>query len=176
MTDERPPQAIVPSVPRALLVGAILIGLDAFYLNQGAIALLVGLWLLVITLPRTFLAKKFATVRRQRIRNIAIYFAAVILVFVFNAANNSIAKRRAEVLVSAVKAFHAKNQRYPKSLEELVPTYAERIPLAKYTFTFNQFNYSSLGNNDDARLSYIELPPFGRPTYYFRENKWGYLD
>jgi hypothetical protein len=164
----------VPSWRRALLLGSLLIVLDAFYLNQGAIALLVGLWSLVISLPRTFLAKKLAAVRKQRLRNIAIYIAAVILVFVFNAANNNIAKHRADVLVSAVKAFHAKNQQYPKSLEELVPQYVERIPVAKYTLAFNQFFYS--GNGQDAILFFVELPPFGRPTYSFARDEWTYLD
>jgi len=110
MNSEQPTALAAPSWRRALLLGSLLIFLDAFYLNQGGIALLVSLWLLVISLPRTFLAKTFATVRKQRLRNITIYFVAVILVFVFNAANNTIAKRRADVLVSAVKAFHAKNQ------------------------------------------------------------------
>jgi len=174
MNSEQPTALAVPSSRRALLLGSLLIVLDAFYLNQGAIALSVGLWLLVISLPRTFLAKKFATVRKQRLRNIAIYIVAVILVFMFNAANNAIAKRRAEVLVSAVKAFHAKNQRYPKSLGELVPDYVEQIPLAKYTLLFNHFMYH--GSGQDATLFYMELPPFGRPTYSFARNEWGYLD
>lgn len=174
MNSEQPTAVAVPSCRRALLLGSLLIVLDAFYLNLGATALLVGLWLLVVSLPRTFLAKKFATVRKQRLRNIAIYIVAVILVFMFNAVNNAIAKRRADVLVSAVKAFHTKNQRYPKSLEELVPHYVERIPLAKYTLTFDQFWYYSEGS--DARLFYVKFPPFGRPTYSFARDKWTYVD
>jgi len=174
MSGEQPTALAVTSWRRALLLGSLLIVLDAFYLNLGGIALLVGLWLLVISLPRTFLAKKFATVRRQRLRNITIYFVAVILVFMFNAVNNTIAKRRADVLVSAVKAFHTKNQRYPKSLEELVPDYVERIPLAKYTLTFDRFWYRTEGS--DAWLFYVKFPPFGRPTYSFARDKWTYLD
>jgi hypothetical protein len=174
VSSEQSTSLAVPSWRRALLLGSLLIVLDAFYLNQGGIALLVGLWLLVISLPRTFLAKKFATVRRQRLRNITIYFVAVILVFMFNAVNNTIAKRRADVLVSAVKAFHAKNQRYPKSLEELVPDYVERIPLAKYTLTFDRFWYYSEGS--DTWLVYVEIPPFGRPIYHFARDEWTYLD
>lgn len=174
MSSEQPTAPKAPSLRRALLLGSLLVFLDAFFINQGGIALLVGLWVLVIGLPVTFLSKKFVTVRRQRLRDIAIYIAAVILVFVFNAANNNIAKRRADVLVSAVKAFHAENRHYPKSLEELVPQYVERIPLAKYTLTSNRFFYS--GSDQDAILFYVELPPFGRPTYSFARDEWTYLD
>lgn len=176
MNDKKSGQAATPSARRAIFLALLLVVLDAFYLNQGAIAAVVGLWLLFISLPYTFFAKKFAAVRKQRVRNIAIYFGAVVLVLAFNAANNAIAKRRAEVLISAVQAFHAKNQRYPRSLEELVPAYIERVPLAKYTFSLNRFSYFTLENGSDARLFYVELPPFGRPTYSFGRGEWGYID
>jgi hypothetical protein len=80
-----------PSIGRAVLLGTLLVVIDAFFLNQGAIALLVGLWMLLVGLSRTFVAKKYATVRAARLRNIAVYFVAVILVFVFNALNNHLA-------------------------------------------------------------------------------------
>jgi hypothetical protein len=174
VSSDQPTAPKARSLRRALLLASLLIFLDAFYVNSGAIALLVGLWVLVIGLPRTFLAKKFVAVRRQRLRDIAIYIAAVILVFVFNAANNNIAKRRADVLVSAVKAFHTKNQRYPQSLEELVPDYVERIPLAKYTLGLNHFFYRPYSPH--PVLFYVESPPFGRPTYSFARDEWTYLD
>jgi hypothetical protein len=163
-----------PSLKRALILGALLILLDAFVVNQGAIAALVGLWLLVVSLPRTFLTKKFKGVRGPRLRNITIYGAAVLLVFALNAANNGIAQNRAEAMVSAVKAYHAENQRYPNTLEELVPGFLERVPLAKYTFSFNEFEYST--SEKDTFLFYVEFPPFGRPTFDFGRNEWDYLD
>jgi len=163
-----------PSLARALVLGALLVAVDAFFLNQGALALVVGLWLLFVSLPRTFLARKFQAVRRERLTNLAVYFVAVILVFVLNAWNNSMARSRAEVLISAVKSFHARNQRYPNSLEELVPQFIDRVPLAKYTFTFNNFWYRT--SAESTVLFYVEVPPFGRPTYSFTRNEWGYLD
>lgn len=172
--NEQPASPAKLSVWRAVLLGALLVAVDAFFLNQGVLALLVGLWTLLVGLPRTFLAKKYVPVRTQRLRNIAVYLLAVILVFVFNVANNRLARSRAETLVSAVKAFHDKNQRYPKSLEELVPDQIKRVPLAKYTFIFNRFSYytSDRGTN----LLYVNFPPFGRRTYSFTRNAWGYLD
>ena len=104
------------SLGKALFWAALLIFLDAFLFNQGAIAGIVGLCIVFIGLPRTFLAK-FAAVRKQRFRNLGIYTCAVILVFVFNGLNNRLARDRANMLVTAIKAFQAKNQHYPESLK-----------------------------------------------------------
>jgi len=174
MPNEQSPSIPQPSLWRAVLLGALYVVVDAFILNQGAVALLVGLWLLLVGLPRTFLAKKYATVRAQRLRYLGVYFVAVLLVFAINATNNRLAQSRAERLVSAVKAFHAQNHRYPKSLEELVPDYVELVPLAKYTFLFNKFSYYT--SDQGTSLFYADFPPFGRPTYSFTRNEWGYLD
>lgn len=163
-----------PSFGRAIVLATLLLAVDAFVLNQGVIALLVGLWLLLIELPRTYLAKRFMTVRPQRLRNMAVYLLSVILVLGLNALNNRVARVRAEALVVAVKAYHAKNQRYPKSLEELVPDYIERVPLAKYTLMFNRFSYNT--SDQYTSLFYVALPPFGRPTFSFNRDAWGYLD
>ncbi|MFH1602606.1 MAG: hypothetical protein ABIH03_01720 [Pseudomonadota bacterium] len=174
MRDKQAASTPQPSLQRAIVLALLLVVCDAFLLNQGAVALLVGLWLLFVGLPRTFLAKKYVTVRPQRLRNIAIYLVAVILVFALNAANNRVARARAEDLIAVVKAFHAKYQRYPKSLEELVPNYLERVPVAKYTLIFNRFWYMT--SVDYTSLFYVDFPPFGRPTYSFTHDKWRYLD
>lgn len=171
--NQTPPEVKAPSLARAAFLAALLITVDAFLLNQGAIAVLVGLGLLFIGLPRTFL-RKFVAVRPQRLRNLGIYLSAVALVFTLNTLNNKIARNRAEVLVSAVKSFHTENQRYPKSLEELMPKYVEQIPLAKYTLMFNKFGYKTSEN--DTYLMYTDMPPFGRPIYSFPRGTWDYLD
>jgi hypothetical protein len=174
MMNEQPVSLAKLSIWRPVLLGTLLVLIDAFFLNQGVLALLVGSWTLLVGLPRTFLAKKYAKVRAARLRNIAIYFVAVILVFVLNAANNRLARSRAETLVSGVKAFHDKNQRYPKSLEELVLGCVERVPLAKYTVMFNRFLYFT--SDQGTSLFYVALPPFGRPYYSFTRDAWRYMD
>src|SRR5262245_41058840 len=89
------------SLRRAVTLAALLVFVDAFYLNQGGITALIGAGLLLIGVPRAFMAK-LPQVRHQRLRNLAIYFTAVILVFVVNATNNHIAQGRAERLVAAI--------------------------------------------------------------------------
>lgn len=163
-----------PSIRRAVVLSLLLVLLDAFILNQGAIAFLAGVWLILVSLPRALLLKRFAGTRRIRMAGIGIGLVAVVAVFVLNAANNRLARHRAESVVAAVEAFHADQKRYPASLQELQPRYLESVPLAKYTLLFNDFRY--LVYKDDATLMYVALPPFGRPSYRFKDKRWGYLD
>lgn len=162
-----------PSPARALLLAGALVFIDALWLNQGLFSLLFAAGLLLIGLPRAYLPK-FRPVRRQRLRNLAIYLCAVLLVWALNVANNRIAQSRAEELIAAVKAYREKNGRYPGRLQELVPSFIERVPLAKYTLSFNTFTY--VPSDADPLLMYAALPPFGRPVYSFAGDKWGYLD
>lgn len=161
------------SVPRAVLAGTLLVIIDAFWLNQGAIAGLVGVGLVLIGLPLALL-KKPHSVRVQRLRNLAIYAASVALVFILNAWNNHLAAERAEVVVSAVKAFYEKNHQYPMSLYDLTPQFLDHVPRAKYTLDQNTFYYHV--TKGQAVLFYVKFPPFGRPIYRFSEDKWGYID
>lgn len=166
--------ARIPSLQGAILKASLLVFFDAFVLNQGIISALVGFGLLLIGLPLALLRRN-ELVRAARLRNLAIYGAAVALVFVLNGANNRLAKYRAEALVSAVQAFQQKYHRYPLTLNEMAPEFVDSIPLAKYTLGQNTFYYLGADKGDPI-LFYVSLPPFGRPLYRFGDNKWGYLD
>ena len=161
------------SLKKAFIWAGILVGLDAFILNQGAIAGLVGLWMLFVSLPRTVFSKN-PEQKNRRFARIAIFLGAVILVFGLNWANNQIARKRADTLVTAVKAFNQKYQRYPNKLDELVPEFIDHVPAAKYTLGDTKFYY--LSGPGIHSLFYIAFPPFGRPTYNFEKDKKGYLD
>ena len=161
------------SLKKAFVWAGILVGLDAFILNQGAIAALVGLWMLLVSLPRAVFTK-IPEQKKRRFARIAIFLGAVILVFGLNWANNQIARKRADTLVTAIKAFNQKYQRYPNKLDELVPEFIEYVPNAKYTFLFPKFTY--LSSPEYHSLFYVAMPPFGRPTYNFEKDKRGYLD
>jgi len=155
-------------------MGAVLVLADAFWINQGVISLLVALWAILIGLPRGVLARKFAGARLRRAGILAIYVAAAATVWTCNWANNLHARQEAEVVIAAVKAFRADNQRYPRTLGELVPRYVDAVPRAKYTLSLNHFTYLPAG--EAPLLYYVALPPFGRPTYSFATGRWGYLD
>jgi hypothetical protein len=123
--------------------------LDAFFFCQGMIAL--------------FVAGVYAACFGVTISTVLI--------------NNKIARSRAEMIVSLVKQYKAKYGHYPDKLQALVPEFLPSVPRAKYSFSFNEFMYSRLPGGHvvdgvstvevDAALSYVALPPFGRPTYYF---------
>ena len=162
----------VASVYQAIAGATVLVFFDAFFLNQGVYSVLFGLWLVLVSLPRSF-TRRFDLLRPRRLRNVGIYLVAVLMVFSLNWANNHIAQARAERLVAEIKTFQSKYGHYPKALNELVPEFIEHVPLAKYTLAFNRFIYHGSG---DAMLMYVALPPFGRPYYNFADERWGYLD
>lgn len=151
----------------------ILIAVDAFILNQGAISALFGLWVLLVSLPRAAFTK-IPEQRNLRFKRVGIYLGAIILVFGLNWANNQIAKKRANTLVTAIKAYNQQNQKYPEKLVDLVPEFINHVPTAKYTLAFQSFVYISIPEYHS--LFYVALPPFGRPTYNFEKGRWGYLD
>lgn len=170
---DKPVKTYSRPLHHALLLNVLLIVIDAFVLNQGVISLFFGLGLVFIGLPRSF-SRKFAENRTARLRNLSIYAAAVILVFVLNAANNRIAKGRAESMVAAAKAFDHKYAHYPESLQDLVPEFIPRVSRAKYTLAYGDFTYFK--SEQGAHLYYVATPPFGRPMYDFARNQWTYLD
>jgi hypothetical protein len=163
-----------PALRKALVLSLVLLVVDALVMNQGIISFFVGAWLVFISLPATLVRARWKGMRGARLGRIALGLLAVILVFALNYANNRLARSRADTLVTAIEAFQKAENKYPAKLADLVPKYVAEIPIAKYTLLFNQFSYHSSG--DLASLSYIALPPFGRPTYNFKNKRWGYLD
>ena len=159
-----------PSVPAAFLTGVLLIAFDAFVLNQGAISVLVIAWALIIRLPFIMFRDKYKTTRKKQLVCQGIYIGAAVLVLVANHLNNRLAQHRGEVVVSAIYAFHSAHQRYPNTLEELVPEQLPKVPVAKYAFGFNTFWYAP--DESNTMFFYVWFPPFGRTGYSFRRRAW----
>ncbi len=158
----------------ALIRGALLIGVDVFLFNQGAISIFVALWILCVSLPRVVFSRRYQGGRRVGFMNVGIFVAAILCVFTLNAVMNRIARERAEELVQAIKAYRNDTGTYPKRLDSLVPVHIDQIPLAKYTLISHQFIYWA--SEESATLMYMELPPFGRPYFDFKNDLWGYAD
>lgn len=171
MTDT-PQTSVVTPKKKAVWLAVFLFFFEVLLMAQFLVPVLVVVWQFLISFPLSF-RKQYRGLIKQRFRNIAIYSIAAILAIGANLLNNKIAHDRSEVLVSAVKSFHVKYSRYPNSLNELVPEFIDAVPLAKYTI-MGQFRY--IHNTETPLLLYVKLPPFGRPTYSFRENRWGYID
>jgi len=75
---------------------------------------------------------------------------------------------RAGTIVAAVEKFEADKKALPASLEELVPSYLESLPRAKYTLLWAGFHYK------EGKLFWIATPIMVTPEYDFASKKWGF--
>ena len=147
---------------------------DAFWLNQGFIALVILLIAIPVMLLRTLTIRDNPAMVRRRFAVMCIYAATAVLVLGSNYMNNRIARKRAELLIEACEDYKTKYGRWPKGLTELIPEFFKKIPKAKYTLAFNEFHYTS--DRGKHTLMYNSIPPFGRKYYLFEKKKWIFLD
>lgn len=173
MTGESPSAVQgAPSRRRALINAGALIIIDALIMNQGGIAALVLLGVVVIGVPRALLGAR--EIRAWRLGNVAIYAAASLSVFALNVLNNRIAAERGAEIATALKAFHVAKGHYPGTLSDLAPDFIARVPRAKYTVGFSEFRYYP--QRSPPILFYVALPPFGRMNYRFEKEDWVFVD
>jgi hypothetical protein len=104
----------------------------------------------------------------------AIPLVTFALVLGNSAVQSRIAKANAERIIAACEKFRADNGRFPDTLDELVPAYMPFIPRAKYCLEWNKYQYINIEGH--PILLWVDIPPFGRPTYNFQKRRWGYLD
>src|ERR1700682_489143 len=137
--------------------------LDAFIMNQGVVALCLILVTVFVFLPRALWVRRGDRhLYEQRLAKAGIYLLAAVAVFGSNALQNRMADRRAIKIGNACLAYHVKHQRYPRRLDELVPTFLPSVPVAKYTLGGNNFFYLSPPAGGEPRVFYEAFPPFGR--------------
>jgi hypothetical protein len=165
-------------MPIGSFVGAAVVYfVDAFLLNQGALAVLVALVAVVALIPALIagaLARSWTTPLAWTLRAGA-FASAAAAVLATNAWQNAAAHRRAEDVIVACERYHDANGRYPDALADLAPRFLPGEPRAKYVFMFGRFSYHT-ADAAHHTLGYTTLPPFGRPFYVLEEARWGYLD
>jgi hypothetical protein len=159
---------------RTVIIAIILFGLDAFWLNQGMVALITVMIALPIMIIKALIHWKNKPLLKKRLTACGIYLLMSILILTSNAINNKIARSRAEVLIAACEKYKGKNNEYPENLSDLVPDFINEVPVAKYALMSNRFFY--ITSKDSHLLFYMAMPPFGRPTYNFERQKWTYID
>lgn len=86
------------------------------------------------------------------------------------------ARKNADLLIAACRAFQARHGRLPATLEELVPDFLPELPRARYDGPHFGFTYDADASVPRHVLGWTEVMPFGRPFYVFEEDRWGYLD
>lgn len=155
---------------RPVVLSCLLIFLDAL----GAYAFLIGVFLLLVYLPRSLLARKYAACRKERLIRLAIYLAAVAVVLSLIPINKRVDEERAARIIAAVEGYKAANGKYPDRLDQLAPQYIPEIPgKARFAFADSGFRYLA---GDSHVLMYVAMPPFGRRTYTFESKSWGFID
>ncbi len=82
-------------------------------------------------------------------------------------ANWRIAEHKAKPIIVACEGFHAKYQRYPQKLDELVPEFLPSIPRAKYTLAARDFGYDNAGPS-----LYFLVAFHGVASYDFQTRTW----
>lgn len=161
--------------PRSVFAAAGLVALDGIVIGQGALSFLCGV-VLSLGFAIGALVTKDGTTRRNRIRD------AVVYIFIFPATlaivrgNAHLAQSRGDALVAACDAFRARNGRYPDRLDDLVPTFVDRVPRASFRVLQGEFKYWRVADEDDAMLVYWIVPPFMHRSYSFKNRRWVTLD
>lgn len=162
------------SLRGSVITALCLLVLDAFVLGQGAIAIITLVAVVFWFIPKTLFAWKRKEMPVTWALKALIYSVMAVTILTANAVNNHLAKTRAEQLIIAVNKYKAQYQRYPSTLNKLVPELVTEIPRAKYTILFNNFIYTNMEGH--ATLMYFDFPPFGRPYYDFNTQEWGHID
>ena len=111
---------------------------------------------------------------RVALIRIAIPPLTLALVLANDSLQYKIGKANAPRIIAACEQFHSANGRYPKTLNELVPQYLPSIPRAKYCLMLGEFMYWNF--DEEPMLVWYVVPPYGRKTYTFNDQRWGYLD
>ena len=162
------------SLRGSVITALCLLVLDVFVLGQGAIAILTLVAVVFWFIPKTLFAWKRKNMLVTWALKTIMYSVMAAAILTANATHNHLAKTRAEHLIVAVNEYKAQYQRYPHTLDELVPKSLTEIPKAKYTLLFNNFVYTN--REGHATLMYFDFPPFGRPYYDFNKQEWGHID
>ncbi len=142
-----------------------LVILDTFILGSPTLAICTLAAVVFWMKPRALTALKSKELFKIRAIQLAVCSAVVVASFSVYSANNHLASSRADVVISAVDRFRSRYERYPPSLNELVPEYIKGIPRAKYTLLFGSFYYNDFEGK--PYLMYYGWPPFERLYYHF---------
>lgn len=143
---------------------------DALLLGQGLLAALLLTTVCGWLVPKALLLHKVRRDAWPTVRLAALFSLTAIAILATININNHLARQRAAHLIEAIDLYRASHGRYPLVLDALVPGYIAAVPRAKFTLAFNQFVYQR--DAQRARLSYVEVPPYGRPCFDFEQHRW----
>lgn len=154
---------------KIIFLAFVLFLIDAFVFSIGLVWIF---WLIIFLfwLPKSAILWCLKKSPKVPLTKSLIFGLLAICFYGVNTINNKIAKFRAEELIQAVERYYHEHCEYPAELKELVPTYVQKIPFAKYTLQVNGFGYNNYGNF--TTLYFFDYSTFRRPTYIFQQKRW----
>ena len=126
----------------------------------GQASFLVGAALIVI-----YLADRHRSGRQLILAGI--YMLAGVAFFAVILFNWRVAESRSKPVIAACKEFHAKYERYPAQLSELIPEFIPAVPHAGYTLISRRFSY--FPNRPAIGFAVVF---HGIASYDFQKNQW----
>lgn len=157
----------------AITASAIFV-VDAFVLNQGALAGITILYVIFYLIPKAVYCFFKGLDWRFELRQSGLFLLASLMVFAANHYNNQLAYYRANELIVKIQLYKKDTGQYPKKLDAMIPKYISAVPVPKFTLAFNDFLYRE--NNNQPFLLYATMPPFGRRMYFFERQAWSDVD
>lgn len=159
---------------KTFLVIGILYFLDVFVTGQGIIATFFA----TVAIIAGFVRMLWAIIRLrwevalERLFRIILYMALIFLTVGSIQLLSRLANDKMKVVVGAVEAYKLKYDRYPDTLQELVPEFLKGIPAAKPNVLSGSFFYIAQPQQHYIRYQTNSL---GNHEYYdFERKRWGY--
>ena len=149
---------------------AILYVLDATVLGHGFVAFALLLAATLCLLPKWLLLHRIGAPTEPTARLGTMFLGCAVAIMATINFNNHLAQQPGEALVAAISHYRAVSGHYPAALDDLVPVYIDAVPRAKFTLSFNHFEYVRKANQ--IALTYAHTPPFGRAFYDFGQRQW----
>jgi hypothetical protein len=121
----------------------------------------------------------FPKYRRLSLRVMAcvgFFFLGVVAVVGTLHIRKTLVERKAVKLGNACLAYHAKYDRYPERLDDLVPEYISSVPAANYGILGKDKFFYSAHDGPQPFIYYRCLPLFGNCYYYVECRCWDFLD
>ena len=158
------------------IAAAVVLCLLEWFATGGLLAPLMTyavLWRFVKKLAA--IVKRQGAIAKQRAVALGLTMLLMIGVLEITMLGNNSARDRLQNVVDACGRYKAKYQKFPDTLEALVPEFLSRIPPAKAALLMSQFLYY-VPSSIQHSLTYVALPPFGYCIYDLEASQLKCLD
>jgi hypothetical protein len=116
--------------------------------------------------------------RKVRFAVIGIYSLMLVMAFGMKSVNYRMSRSNAGTIIAACEKYKGKTGEYPARLNDLVPAYLPKVPVARYTLMSGGFYYyrDRRSSTDSYRLIFVHEAPFGRKVYDSAHKGWHEID